>query len=184
MLARLAVELRDRKVLGRSVSMHHVLIGLGGNLPSRVGAPRITLEAALAALEDGGVRILKRSSWYTSAPVPASDQPWYVNGVVSAETNLSPEAVLELLHSLETAFGRVREEKNGARTLDLYLLAYGNMIQTDKNPLLPHPRLQERAFVMVPLAEIAPEWRHPALNRNAVEILAAIPAGAEVLKPL
>ncbi len=153
-------------------------------MPSGAGSPRITLEAALAALEEAGVRIVKRSSWYTSAPVPASDQPWYVNGVVAGETSLGPEALLELLHGVEAAFGRVREEKNGARTLDLDLLAHGNTVQTAQSPLLPHPRLHERAFVMVPLAEIAPEWRHPVLDRTAAEILAAIPAGSEVLKPL
>ena len=162
--------------------MHRILIGLGGNLPSWVGAPRITLEAALAALEEAGVRVVARSSWYTSAPVPASDQPWFVNGVVSAETDLGPEALLGVLHGVEAAFGRVREEKNGARTLDLDLLAHGNTVESAKNPLLPHPRLHERAFVMVPLAEIAPEWRHPVLNRTAAEILAAIPAGPEVLQ--
>jgi 2-amino-4-hydroxy-6-hydroxymethyldihydropteridine diphosphokinase len=164
--------------------MHRVLIALGGNLPSRLGGPRATLEAALAALEEAGVRILKRSSWYTSAPVPASGQPWFVNGVVMAETALDPARLLEVLHGIEAAFGRVREEKNAARTLDLDLLAHGNTVQAAQDPILPHPRLQERAFVMVPLAEIAPEWRHPVLGRSAAEILAAIPAGPDLLKPL
>lgn len=163
--------------------MHQVLIALGGNLPSWVGAPRTTLEAALAALEEAGVRILKKSSWYTTAPVPASDQPWFTNGVVAAETTLGPQALLELLHGVEAAFGRVREEKNGARTLDLDLLAHNDAIQTGISPLLPHPRLHERAFVMVPLSEIAPDWRHPVLNRTAAEILAEIPAAAALVKP-
>ena len=164
--------------------MHRVLIALGGNLPSWAGPPRATLEAALAALEDAGVRVRAKSSWYASAPVPASDQPWYVNGVVAAETELGPEALLEVLHGIEAAFGRARGEKDGARTLDLDLLAHGDRVEATKNPLLPHPRLHERAFVMVPLAEIAPEWRHPTLNRTAAEILAAIPADPEVLTRL
>ena len=162
--------------------MHRVLIALGGNLPSWVGAPRTTCEAALAALEEAGVRILARSSWYTTAPVPASDQPWYTNGVVLAETDWGPGALLELLHGVEAAFGRVREEKNGSRTLDLDLLAHDDQVRTAQNPLLPHPRLHERAFVMVPLAEIAPEWRHPVLNRTAAEIVAALPVEAGLQK--
>ena len=163
--------------------MYQVLIALGANLPSRAGAPRTTLEAALAALEQAGVRIVKRSSWYTTAPVPASDQPWFTNGVVAAETSLGPEALLALLHGVEAGFGRERGEKNGARTLDLDLLAHGDTVRTGKSPLLPHPRLHERAFVMVPLAEIAPDWRHPVLNRTAAEILAGIPADAAVVSP-
>lgn len=163
--------------------MHQVLIALGANLPSWVGAPRTTLEAALAALEEGGVRILRRSSWYVTAPVPASDQPCFTNGVVAGETTLGPEALLELLHGVEAAFGRERGEKNSARTLDLDLLAHGDRVETAKSPLLPHPRLHERAFVMVPLTEIAPDWRHPVLNRTAAEILAENPVDAALVKP-
>ena len=162
--------------------MPQVLIALGGNLPSWVGEPRTTCEAALAALEDAGVRITKRSSWYATAPVPASDQPWFINGVVAAETDLTPAGLLALLHGVEAAFGRVREQKNGARTLDLDLLAYEDLVQSTENPLLPHPRLHERAFVLVPLAEIAPDWRHPARGLRADALLAGIPADAGLIR--
>jgi 2-amino-4-hydroxy-6-hydroxymethyldihydropteridine diphosphokinase len=151
-----------------------VLIALGGNLSSWVGEPRTTCEAALAALEEAGVRILKRSSWYVTAPVPASDQPWFTNGVAAAETELGPVELLGVLHGVEAAFGRERTEKNGARTLDLDLLAYEDVISTTSSPLLPHPRLQERAFVLVPLVEIAPEWRHPGLCVSAAALLARL----------
>jgi 2-amino-4-hydroxy-6-hydroxymethyldihydropteridine diphosphokinase len=161
---------------------HGVLIALGGNLPSWVGEPRTTCEAALAALEDAGVRILRRSSWYATAPVPASDQPWFVNGVAAAETDLPPAELLALLQGIEAAFGRERREINGARTLDLDLLAHGDRVSATETLILPHPRLQERGFVLFPLAEIAPSWRHPVLGMTAAELLARLPADSAPVK--
>ena len=106
-----------------------ILIGLGANLPSaRYGAPPASLEAALAGLEKAGPRVLARSRWYRSAPVPASDQPWFVNGVAEVATVLDPPGLLALLHRVEQEFGRVRREKNAARCLDLDLLAYDNRV--------------------------------------------------------
>ncbi len=141
------------------------------------GAPRRTCEAALAALEDGRVRILRRSRWFESAPIPASDQPWFVNGVAELETGLSPVGLLAHLHGIEAAFGRVRRMANEARLLDLDLLAYGRVVSAPgESPLLPHPRLSERAFVVLPLAELAPGWRHPVTGLSAVELAARLPA--------
>ena len=152
-----------------------ILIGLGGNLPSQAGDPKATCLAALAALKADGVSISRRSSWYATAPVPVSDQPWFTNAVAAGETSLSPEHLLALLHRVEGQFGRIRGVKNGARSLDLDLLAYGNVIETEKSPLLPHPRLQERAFVLEPLAEIAPGWVHPVFRVTAAELLDRLP---------
>jgi len=153
-----------------------ILIALGANLPSeRFGPPINALEAALAVLEQRGVRICRRSRWYESAPVPASDQPWYVNGVVEATTLLGPEPLLRLLHEIESAFGRVRREVNAPRTLDLDLIAYGDLVRTEAAPILPHPRMAERAFVLIPLLDVRPDWRHPVLNRTAAELAAALP---------
>ncbi len=118
-----------------------ILIGLGANLPGRWGPPRATCEAAVAALEAEGLRVVRRSRWYESAPVPASDQPWYVNGVIAVETGLSPEALLALLHRVEARFGRERRTRNEARVIDLDLLAYGERVNDGPAPpLLPHPR--------------------------------------------
>src|SRR5215469_16772577 len=126
-----------------------ILIGLGANLPSPDhGPPRATLEAAVGTLAGRGLEIRARSRWWESAPIPVSDQPWYVNGVVEVGTALSPVALLALLHRLEAEFGRQRSVPYAPRILDLDLLAYGNVVRSGPEPpLLPHPRMVERAFV-------------------------------------
>ena len=148
-----------------------ILIGIGANLPHpRHGPPRETCEAALAALRRKGVTVLGRSRWFESAPVPASDQPWFVNGVAALKTALSPDGLLEILHEVEESFGRVRRVRNEARILDLDLLACGGLVSAPgESPVLPHPRLTERAFVILPLADLAPAWRHPVSGRSALD---------------
>ena len=154
-----------------------IFIGLGANLPSpNHGSPRNTVVAAIAALEAAGLRIRARSPLYESEPIPVSDQPWYVNAVVEAESSLGCSELLELLHSVENAFGRTRSVPNAARILDLDLLDCRGEIRPGPDRLiLPHPRLQDRAFVLLPLADIAPNWRHPASHRAVAELLAALP---------
>lgn len=154
-----------------------IFIGIGSNLPSETfGAPREVCEAALERLAAGEVSIVKRSPWYESAPVPMSDQPWFVNGVVSVATALRPHALLERLHEIEVAFGRVRRVRNEARILDLDLLAYGELI-IGGVPEVPHPRLHERAFVLLPLRDIASDWLHPVSAKPIEELIAELPEG-------
>lgn len=162
-----------------------VLIGLGANLPSpEHGPPVQTLEAAVATLAGRGLRIQARSRWWESAPVPVSDQPWYVNGVVEIETALAPAALLAVLHEVEAGFGRLRSVPNAPRILDLDLLAYGTLVREGPEPpLLPHPRMADRAFVLYPLREIAPGWRHPATGRGVDELIARLPAD-QIVRPL
>lgn len=160
-----------------------ILIGLGANLPSRVGAPRATLEAALVELGRRGVALVRRSRFWETAPVPAADQPWFVNAVALVETGLSATELLATLHSVEAAFGRERGTVNAARTLDLDLLAYRSEGCNEPGGLvLPHPRLAERAFVLLPLQEIAPDWRHPASGRSVAEMV-AMQAGDQGCRP-
>ena len=161
-----------------------ILIAIGSNLPSpEFGAPRATCEAALAELARRGLQIVRRSRWFESAPVPLSDQPWFVNGVAIVETSLPPGDLLALLHETERRFGRERREVNAARILDLDLIAYGDLVRTGAPPLLPHPRLHERAFVLLPLADVAPEWRHPADGRALSAMIRALPA-EQSIRPL
>jgi 2-amino-4-hydroxy-6-hydroxymethyldihydropteridine diphosphokinase len=161
-----------------------ILIAVGANLPSpEFGPPRNTCEAALRELSRRGVRILRRSRWFETAPVPASDQPWYVNGVAVVATGLSPEELLALLHEVERRFGRERRELNAARILDLDIVAYGDLVRGDPPPIVPHPRMHERAFVLLPLADVAPDWRHPADGRPLSELVRALPPG-QLIRPL
>lgn len=154
-----------------------ILLGVGANLPSpHDKSPRQTCEAALAALDSGVIAIVSRSRWYRTAPVPPSDQPWYVNGVAVIDTAISPAELLDRLKSLERQFGRTDTVRNAARVLDMDLLAYGELVQEDE-PILPHPRMSGRAFVLFPLVEVAPGWRHPVEGKTVESLIEELPPG-------
>jgi len=152
-----------------------IYIALGANLPSRFGAPRVTLETALQMLAAENIAVLKRSSWWRSTAVPVSDQPDFINGVVEIDTALQPADLLGLLHRLETICGRIRQQRWEARPVDLDLLDYRGRIEagdaTRQSPVLPHPRLQDRLFVLLPLQEIAPDWRDPASGTGLADLI-------------
>jgi 2-amino-4-hydroxy-6-hydroxymethyldihydropteridine diphosphokinase len=158
-----------------------ILIGIGGNLTSaRFGPPRQALATALAALETEGVHIIARSAWYRTEPIPPSYQPWFINAVASLATALTAPDLLAVMQALETRFGRVRGERNAARVLDLDLLDYRGQVIATANLILPHPRLHDRRFVLAPLAEIAPAWRHPLLGLTAEQLLAGIASNQRI----
>jgi 2-amino-4-hydroxy-6-hydroxymethyldihydropteridine diphosphokinase len=151
-----------------------IVIALGANLPSTAGAPQDTLEVALLALGLQGVTIKDCSGFYKSAAWPNPSDPAFVNAVARVETVLDPSALLGVLHKIERGFGRERGKRNAPRTLDLDLVDYDGRIQKGP-PELPHPRLEQRLFVLVPLSEIAPDWRHPVSGRSIGELIAAAP---------
>ena len=156
-----------------------IYIGLGANLPHPTyGAPADTLKAALADLGARGIAIQALSPWYRSAPVPVSDQPWYLNAVARIATELPADRLLEVLHEVEEAFGRVRSEPNAARRIDLDLLDFRGEIAPGGpgKATVPHPRMTARAFVLRPLADLAPAWRHPVTGAPIAALVAVLPA--------
>lgn len=151
-----------------------ILIALGSNLSSHAGDPAATLRAALADLRDNGVTPIAVSAFYRTPAWPDPRDPEFVNAVARVQTELSPKQLIAQLHKTEAAFGRVRNEKNAPRSLDLDILDYEGRIE-DGPPVLPHPRMASRAFVLVPLHDIAPDWRHPVSGKSVDDMLQAVP---------
>ena len=162
-----------------NVGPNSIFIGAGANLdhPS-YGTPRETLEAAFRELVRRGVQVLRVSRWYRTAPVPVSDQPWYQNTVIEVAADMSADRLLAILHDVEHAFGRVRTVANAPRAIDLDLLDFHGEIALGGpgRATLPHPRLAGRAFVLRPLADLAPQWRHPVTHEPIQALLEALPA--------
>ena len=145
-------------------------IALGSNL----GDSLAILEAALKNLnQSSGITVKSRSSWYTTAPIGPL-QPDYLNGCAILSVELSPQKLIETLLKVEQEFGRVRQERWGSRTLDLDLILFEDLILETPDIQIPHPRMRERAFVLVPLSEIAPDWVEPVSQLTISELVQKI----------
>ena len=145
-------------------------IALGSNL----GDSKQILNQALDLLSQiSGIEVISHSSWYETVPV-GPPQPNYVNGCAILETELLPEDLLQILLKIEQQFGRIRQERWGPRILDLDILLYGDLILEMPNLTIPHPRMNERAFVLVPLAEIAADWIEPISKQTILQLSQAI----------
>jgi len=170
-----------------SQSQFDILVALGANLPSLAGqSPRETCIAAAAALAGlPEMRLVGLSRWYRSPAWPAgSGAPDYVNGIARLAGRVDdPAAFLATLHAIEARFGRTRGLPNAPRRLDLDLIAVGDLIRPGPDPVLPHPRAHDRRFVLAPLAEVAPGWRHPGLGRTVEALLADLPDDGTALLP-
>jgi 2-amino-4-hydroxy-6-hydroxymethyldihydropteridine diphosphokinase len=160
-----------------------ILIALGANLPSPAGRPEDTLRAALASFRARGITVERQSGFYASKAWPNPTDPPFVNAVAAVTTRLEPKVLLQVLHEIETEFGRTSGPRNAPRPLDLDLIDYDGQI-AHGDPELPHPCIETRAFVLVPLREIAPEWRHPVSGRTISELVKGVSADELTRLPL
>ena len=157
-----------------------ILVALGSNRNGTWGSPRETVLHALRMLNTGGVRLKKASALMVSAPYGRTDQPPFVNAVAEVETLLPPRTLMQRLHHIERMGGRRRTLRWGPRTLDLDLIDYHGLVQpAPARPVLPHPGIAERIFVLAPILEVAPRWRHPLTRRAAAAMLAKLDPGGE-----
>ena len=181
-----------------------VLLALGGNLGSTIGSPTAGIRHSIGRLPEKGFVIRAVSRFFDTPCFPAGAGPDYVNAAVAVETELTPLAALAALHSIEAQLGRERTARWGMRTLDLDMLAYDDLVcpdlatydlwrtlppqdqirATPDQLILPHPRLQDRAFVLVPLADIAPDWVHPVTKKTVTRMLEALsPDDRQAVRP-
>ncbi len=162
-------------------------IALGSNLSSEIGDSQQIVKAAIAQLASyPNIEIVKVSRWYQTKAITlpnAAPQPDYINGCAILRTDLNPWQLLQALFATEQSFGRERRERWGARTLDLDLLLYGDRIIDTPELVLPHPRMGDRAFVLLPLAEIAADWLHP-ITKVAISVLAQNPPDLDLSYPM
>jgi 2-amino-4-hydroxy-6-hydroxymethyldihydropteridine diphosphokinase len=158
-----------------------IFLGIGANLiADGYSSVKDGCLAAIESLNEEAVKVVAISPWYKTAPVPMSDQPWFFNAVVEIATDLAPEEMIAILHHREAQFGRIRLERNEARVLDIDIVDFGGRVM-DGNLVLPHPRMHKRAFVLRPLADLAPHWRHPVSQVHIADLQAGLDPEQDVI---
>ena len=156
--------------------MATIYLSLGSNMGHR----EQYIAGAMEALGACGVRVVQKSSLYETEPVETTSKEWFLNCVVKAETDLLPPQLMHTLLDIERALGRRRRVLRGPRFIDMDILFYEDRVMSSKQLEIPHPRMAERRFVLVPFAEIAPEARHPVFKKTIAELLADTPDRSEV----
>jgi 2-amino-4-hydroxy-6-hydroxymethyldihydropteridine diphosphokinase len=162
------------------MKQHTIFLSFGSNL----GKPKDQIEQGIVSLEEQGVTILERSKWYETEPEHVSDQPWFLNAVARASTTLEPLDLLALCQRVEKQVGRVPSVRFGPRHLDIDILLYDDLCMESDELTLPHPRMNVRQFVLIPLLEIAPDLQDPRLNQSYAEHLNRLDEGKKVLRSL
>jgi len=147
------------------------ILAFGSNLPFKNNSPQDNIEKAYEVLSKNGIKILNKSSIYRSEAYPNKNDPEFRNSVVSIDTDLEPDVLLKIILKIEESFDRKRYVKNSPRTLDIDIICFDDIVLNEKNLIIPHPEIQNRLFVLLPIQEINKNWLHPVLTKSVTNII-------------
>lgn len=161
-----------------------IILAFGANLPGPYGGPESNIQKAISLLPGRGIEVISVSGFWRTRPVPESGQPWFYNAAALVRSYLAPQELLQATKALEREFGRLDDERNAPRVLDIDLISYDDLVMEEDGLVLPHPRMHERGFVLYPLQEIVgEEWKHPVCGLRIGELIENLPASQMLETP-